>query len=126
MRSIALVCRGSLLCSTVALLVGVQIPSQSKANDSFVVMTASADTFTFSPDRVVAHVGKQASIQLTSSEGIHGIASSELGIETTLVRPGHSVTVAFTPKTPGEYVVHCASVCGIGHKGMAFRVTVER
>jgi cytochrome c oxidase subunit II len=97
----------------------------SGADDSVVKMTASAETFAFSPDKVVAHVGQRETIELTSAEWTHGISSPELGIDTTLIRARHPVTVTFTPTKPGEYVVHCAYVCGSGHAGMAFTVDVQ-
>jgi heme/copper-type cytochrome/quinol oxidase subunit 2 len=95
------------------------------ADDSVLEITASAETFAFSPAKIVAHVGQRETIQLTSSEGTHGISSPELGIGTTLIRPRHPATVTFTPTKPGEYVVHCAYVCGTGHAGMAFTVDVQ-
>jgi heme/copper-type cytochrome/quinol oxidase subunit 2 len=111
--------------SLAGLLVAMLCPIASTADDSFVAMKATDETFSFSPDKIVARVGQQETIQLTSTGGVHGVASPELGIDTTLIRPNHPVAVTFTPKEPGQYVVHCANVCGIGHKGMAFVVQVE-
>jgi len=100
-------------------------PVASGADDSVVDMTASADTFTFSPDKIVAHVGQLETIDVKSIAGEHGIGSAELGIDTQLIRPNRTTTVSFTPAKAGTYVVHCAYVCGIGHAGMAFSVDVE-
>ncbi len=125
MRSTASVRDGLVRTSILGLLVALLCPTVSTASGDFVAMTASDETFTFSPNRITAHVGQQETLQVTSTGGVHGIASRELDIETTLVRPDHPVTVNFTPQRPGEYVVHCANVCGIGHKGMAFTVSVE-
>ena len=113
--------RWSILCMLLVLL----YPIASTANDSLVSMTASDDTFTFSPAELVTHVGQQATIQLRSTGGVHGVSSAELSIDTTLIRPNHPVVVSFMPKVAGRYVVHCAYVCGIGHQGMAFAVQVE-
>ena len=111
--------------SILSLLVVLLSPIASTADDSFVSMTASDDTFTFSPAEIVTHVGQQATIQVHSTGGVHGVSSADLGIGTTLIRPNHPVAVSFTPKAPGRYSVHCAYVCGIGHQGMAFAVQVE-
>jgi heme/copper-type cytochrome/quinol oxidase subunit 2 len=111
--------------SILGLVAALFCPVASTADDSFVAMAASDDTFSFSPAEIVAHVGQQETIQLTSTGGVHGVASAELGIDTTLIRPNHPVAVTFTPKEAGRYVVHCANVCGIGHAGMAFTVQVE-
>jgi heme/copper-type cytochrome/quinol oxidase subunit 2 len=112
--------------SLAGLIFGMLCPIASTADDSFVTMTATDETFSFSPSEIVAHVGELETIQLTSAGGVHGVASPELGIDTTLIRPKHPVEVTFTPRQAGQYVVHCANVCGIGHKGMAFVVRVER
>jgi heme/copper-type cytochrome/quinol oxidase subunit 2 len=111
--------------SILSLLVVLLYPIASTANDSLVSMTASDDTFTFSPAEIVTHAGQQATIQLRSTGGVHGVSSAELGIDTTLIRPNHPVVVSFMPKEAGRYVVHCAYICGIGHQGMAFAVQVE-
>jgi heme/copper-type cytochrome/quinol oxidase subunit 2 len=111
--------------SILYMLLVLLYPIASTANDSLVSMTASDDTFTFSPAELVTHVGQQATIQLRSTGGVRGVSSAELGIDTTLIRPNRPVVVSFMPKEAGRYVVHCAYVCGIGHQGMAFAVQVE-
>ena len=111
--------------SMLGLFAALLSPLASTANDSFVAMAASDETFSFSPNEIVAHVGQQETIQLSSTGGVHGVASAELGIDTTLIRPNHPVAITFTPKEPGRYVVHCANICGVGHAGMAFTVQVE-
>jgi heme/copper-type cytochrome/quinol oxidase subunit 2 len=99
--------------------------ASSKAENSPIQMTASAETFAFTPSKISARVGEPVTIDVSSTEGVHGLMSPELGIEMTLIRPNHPVTVAFTPKKPGTYFVHCANVCGLGHAGMAFTVDVQ-
>ena len=109
----------------IALLFFILAPGSSRADESIVDMTASADTYAFAPDKIVAHVGKLETLRVTAVGGEHGIASSDLDIETVLIRPNHTTTVSFTPAKVGTYVVHCAYVCGIGHSGMAFTVDVQ-
>ena len=111
--------------SHVALFLVLLAPTASNADASNVDMTASADTFAFSPAKIVARVGQIETLRITSSEGEHGIVSSDLGIETALIRPNRTTTVTFTPAKAGTFVVHCAYVCGIGHGGMAFMVEVQ-
>jgi len=113
----------ALVSSTFVVFQSQDVPA---ASDSTVDMTASDETFAFSPDKVVARVGQLETIELKSAGGVHGVVSPDFGIETTLVRPDHPVKLAFTPKAPGAYVVHCASVCGVGHYGMAFTVACSR
>ncbi len=90
----------------VSTFVVLQSPDVPAASDSTVDMTASDETFAFSPDKVVARVGQLETIDLKSAGGVHGVVSIEFDIETMLVRPDHPVKLAFMPKAPGAYV-HC-------------------
>lgn len=83
-----------------------------------------ASNFTFTPVKVEAHVGQPTTLHLTSGGGVHGIASSELGIASTTIAPGSPVDVTFTPKKAGTYAVHCSIVCGAGHEAMVLTVNV--
>jgi len=125
MRRFSLPSAGTLLAPMLALSLVALLSAAIRADDAPVAISASAETFAFTPDKSVAHAGVPLSIELTSTAGVHGIASDELGIPTTLIRPHRPVMVSFTPKTAGDVVVHCAFVCGIGHQGMAFTVHVE-
>ncbi len=125
MRRFPLPSAGTLLAPMLALSLVALLSAAIRADNAPVAISASAETFAFTPDKIVAHAGVPLSIELTSAAGVHGIASDELGIPTTLIRPHRPVMVSFTPKTTGDVVVHCAFVCGIGHDGMAFTVHVE-
>ena len=85
----------------------------------------SAANFAFTPSKVVAHVGEPTTLRLTAREGVHGLASKDLAIETTIIRPDNPVEVTFTPAKAGEYEVHCAFVCGVGHPNMKLIVEVD-
>ncbi|HEV3153853.1 MAG TPA: cupredoxin domain-containing protein [Candidatus Baltobacteraceae bacterium] len=85
-----------------------------------------ASNWKFTPDTITVPAGEQTTLRLTSSEGVHGISSPELGIADTTIMPGKFVTVNFTPKKPGTYVLHCSIICGAGHPNMALTVKVEK
>jgi cytochrome c oxidase subunit 2 len=106
-------------------LAGAALWSTKTVRAESSTIEVSAANFAFTPNKVVAHVGEPATLRLTSHEGVHGLASKDLGIETTILRPDQSVDVTFTPTKPGEYEVHCAFVCGVGHPGMKLVVEVE-
>ncbi|MBV9233019.1 MAG: cytochrome c oxidase subunit II, partial [Candidatus Eremiobacteraeota bacterium] len=63
-------------------------------------------------------------LRLTSSEGVHGLQSSELNIPQTVIEPGTFKAVEVTPKKPGKYVLHCSVMCGAGHPNMTLTVNV--
>ncbi len=107
------------------LLILMLTTARSSADDSSIEMTASAETFAFTPAKIEARVGQLVTLRVSSSEGVHAIASTDLGIDMTMIRPNRAAMVSFTPQKTGTYVVHCAYVCGIGHSGMAFEVDVS-
>jgi cytochrome c oxidase subunit 2 len=83
-----------------------------------------ASNWKFTPSTIELHVGETSTLRLTSSEGVHGIKSDELGIPLTTIMPGSFTAVKVTPKKAGTYIVHCAIVCGAGHANMALTVHV--
>ena len=83
-----------------------------------------ASNWKFTPDTIELHVGETTTLRLTSSEGVHGLASDDLGIPTTTITPGSFKTITVTPKKAGKYVLHCAVMCGAGHANMTLTVNV--
>jgi cytochrome c oxidase subunit II len=83
-----------------------------------------ASNFKFTPGTITLHVGQTATLRLTSSEGVHGLQSDDLGIPMTAIEPGSVKTVQVTPKKAGKYVLHCAIMCGAGHANMTLTVNV--
>lgn len=84
-----------------------------------------ASNWKFTPQTITLHVGQTTELRLTSSEGVHGLQSDELGIPMTTITPGKFVSVNVTPKKAGKYVLHCAVMCGPGHANMTLNVDVE-
>ena len=83
-----------------------------------------ASNWKFTPSAIDLHVGETTTIRLTSSEGVHGLKSDDLGIPQTAITPGQFTTVSVTPKKAGKYVLHCAIMCGAGHADMTLTVNV--
>ncbi len=83
-----------------------------------------ASNWKFTPNAITLHVGQPATLRLTSSEGVHGLESADLGIPQTMIAPGSTKSVLVTPKKAGKYVLHCAIMCGAGHPNMTLTVTV--
>ncbi|HEX3456592.1 MAG TPA: cupredoxin domain-containing protein, partial [Candidatus Baltobacteraceae bacterium] len=83
-----------------------------------------ASNWKFTPATIELHVGQEATLRLTSSEGIHGLQSDELGIPLTTITAGSFKAVTITPKKAGKYVLHCAIMCGAGHPNMTLTINV--
>ncbi len=87
-------------------------------------MDIVASNWKFTPSTIQVEVNEPTTLRLTSTEGVHGIQSDDLGIATTTILPHKFVTVTFTPKKVGTFVTHCAVFCGIGHANMVLTVKV--
>jgi cytochrome c oxidase subunit 2 len=107
----------------IALLAAVVAPLTGAAHPP---MDIVASNWKFTPDTITVPVNEPTTLRLTSSEGVHGLKSEELGIADTMIMPDKFVTVTFTPKKAGTYVVHCSQVCGAGHPNMTLTIKVEK
>ncbi len=83
-----------------------------------------ASNWKFTPDTIALHVGEETTLRLTSTQGVHGLESADLGIPLTTISPGTFTSVKVVPKKTGKYVLHCAIMCGAGHANMTLTVTV--
>jgi len=80
--------------------------------------------WSFTPSTITAHVGKPTTLRFKSSEGVHGVESADIGLESTTIMPGKTVEATFTPTKAGTFEVHCTIYCGAGHDKMKFTVKV--
>lgn len=65
--------------------------------------------------------GESVTITLDNSQGIHGAAIKEFGIN---LNNGNK-TVTFTPDKAGSFPINCSVMCGTGHSGMKTTLIVE-
>ena len=84
-----------------------------------------AANWKFTPATIEMHVGETTVLHITSSGGVHGIKSDDLGIPQTTIAPNKFVDVSVTPTKPGTYVIHCTIPCGRGHGDMTLTVEVK-
>ena len=97
------------------------IPATSTAHPSIDVAVAN---WKFTPDKITIPVGEPTTLRLTTTSGVHGIKSDDLGIPMTTIPNGKVIEVTFTPKKAGTYVLHCQIFCGPGHADMALTIVV--
>ncbi len=122
MRASAIVLVGVLFAAATAVTTSA-VSSQS-TDPAVVTINATADQ-KFEPDHAVLHVGQRQTLRFTSTGGVHGIASAELGIPSTMITPGKPVSVSVTPRKLGKYKVPCSIVCGPGHADMILTLEVK-
>jgi len=92
----------------------------ARADDPSIV----ASNWKFTPGTITVHVNQPTTLKLSSTEGVHGIQSDDLGISNTTILPGKTVSITFTPKKTGTYLVHCTVFCGSGHQDMVLTIKV--
>ena len=112
-----------LVASIFALSTTLTLSAESTSGNT-IDITAVPSTFT--PSHIVLHVEQTSTLHFSHTEGVHSIASSDLGIDSTVIAPGKDVNVSVTPKKAGTYVLHCGVVCGADHDNMSLTVTVEQ
>ena len=107
-----------------ALAAGVAMtPTTASAHPSIDIAVAN---WKFTPSTITVPVGVPTTLRLTTTSGVHGIKSDDLGIPMTTIPNGKVVEVTFTPKKAGTYVLHCQIFCGPGHADMALTIVVTQ
>lgn len=106
-----------------SLTAGSVLTASAAADPQVVTITASASSL-FAPNQITVHVGQPVELRLVGQSGVHGIGSPQLGIPDTMIPPGSTKTVAFTPTKAGTYVLRCTVPCGPDHGKMIITVKV--
>jgi cytochrome c oxidase subunit II len=99
------------------------VPTRAQG-DSTQVIKITASKFHFTPDRITLEKGQPVTLQLTSSDRVHGFMIRALKIDTD-VKPGKVTEVTVTPQTAGTFTAICDHYCGLGHGNMKMKVVVE-
>lgn len=98
-------------------------PVLAQAAPQTITITASSSDL-FSPGQITVHAGALVVLKFDGKSGVHGVRSDELGIPNTLITPGATKTVTFTPKKAGTYTLYCSVPCGPDHGAMKIVVKV--
>jgi cytochrome c oxidase subunit 2 len=67
--------------------------------------------------------GQPVEITLRTQDVIHGFFVPGMRLKQDAI-PGMTGHLEFTPETPGDYVILCSQVCGLGHYRMQARMRV--
>ena len=86
-------------------------PRDSQGNDDIV------------SSELVLPAGREIDIRLRAHDVIHGFFIPGMRLKQNAV-PGLVLHVHFTPVMPGEYLILCSQVCGLGHGHMEARLRV--
>jgi cytochrome c oxidase subunit 2 len=72
---------------------------------------------------LVLPAGRPVNLRLRSQDVIHGFFVPGMRLKQDAI-PGMIGHLQFTPTVPGEYVILCSQVCGLGHARMQARLRV--
>ncbi|SDK30711.1 cupredoxin domain-containing protein [Sediminibacillus albus] len=92
-------------------------PESSEADNT---LDIAATDFEFDQEEYTVQSGEEVTINLTSEEGMHGLAIDEFDVN--IEEEG---TATFTPEEPGEYEIYCSVPCGEGHANMKSTLVVQ-
>jgi heme/copper-type cytochrome/quinol oxidase subunit 2 len=109
---------------TVTVAMGAAAAPPPPAATVVSVINIVASNWKFTPDTITVAAGRPVTLRLTSTSGVHGIQSDELGIPQTAISQDQFVRVTFTPRA-GTYVIHCSIQCGAGHSNMTLTIAAK-
>ncbi len=69
-------------------------------------------------------IGREVQMNMTANDVIHAFWIPEFRLKQDVI-PGRQTEIRFTPKTPGDYSLICAELCGPYHGAMRTQVVVE-
>lgn len=82
-----------------------------------------ARQFAYSPSEIEVNPGDKVTIQLVSSDVVHGLYIDGYGI-TAEADPGQTATITFVADKPGSFRFRCNVTCGAMHPFMIGKFTV--
>jgi heme/copper-type cytochrome/quinol oxidase subunit 2 len=82
-----------------------------------------ARQFAYAPSEIEVNPGDQVTIQLVSTDVVHGLYIDGYGVSVE-ADPGQSATLAFTANKPGSFRLRCNVTCGAMHPFMIGKLTV--
>jgi heme/copper-type cytochrome/quinol oxidase subunit 2 len=106
---------------TALLVAFVPPPSPSHPTDRF--FHVDAESFTYSPAVLSVNPGDQVTIELTSTDVVHGLYVDGYNIS-VIADPGQSVTLTFTADRSGTFRLRCSVTCGALHPFMLGKLKV--
>ena len=82
-----------------------------------------ASKFVYSPNRITINQGDKVTLELTSSDAVHGFSIPDLNVRSD-IPPGQVILLTITAPQAGELMFLCDNFCGDGHEKMQGKITV--
>ena len=84
-----------------------------------------ARQFAYDPGEITVNRGDRVTIQLVSTDVVHGLYIDGYGISIE-ADPGQTATISFVADKPGSFRLRCNVTCGAMHPFMIGKLTVGR
>jgi len=109
-----------LTAGLVVAFVPLPVPPATPQNRTFEL---NARQFAYSPSELKVNAGDTVTIQLVSTDVVHGlyVDGYDISVEAD---PGQSATLTFTTDKPGSFRFRCNITCGAMHPFMIGKLTV--
>ncbi len=110
------------MAGLVVAFVPLPVPAIAPRERTFQI---DAHQFAYSPSELKVNTGDTVTIQLVSSDVVHGIYVDDydISVETD---PGQSAILTFIADKPGSFRFRCNVTCGAMHPFMIGKLTVGR
>ena len=93
------------------------------ASPAGAVITIAAHRFAYKPNLITVKKGQPVTIEIASSDRLHGFVLAAFGIRLDASPDGKN-RVTFTPQQTGTFLFHCDVFCGDGHEDMVGHLVV--
>ena len=114
----------SILIAALAVLVGGLggglLAARSQAAT---VIAVTVHRFAYEPNLIRVKKGQPVTLEISSSDRLHGFVLAAFGIRLDASPDGRS-RVTFTPQKTGTFLFHCDIFCGDGHEDMEGHLVV--
>ncbi|MEW5939852.1 MAG: cupredoxin domain-containing protein [Chloroflexota bacterium] len=110
------------LLATIVAFAPLPVPSPSPQARTF---RLDARQFAFSPSELRVNPGDTVTLQLVSTDVVHGLHLDGYDISVT-ADPGQTASLTFVADKPGAFRFRCNVTCGAMHPFMIGKLTVGR
>ena len=109
----------------IATVLGVNCAySSNKGHETKKTISVTAKMFEFNPKIITLRKGVVATLELTSTDVLHGFNCPALNIRSDMP-VGKKVNVTVVPKSKGVFPFFCDVYCGSGHGDMTGNIVVK-
>ena len=87
------------------------------------IFRMEASQFAYSPGEINVNLGDTVTIELVSTDVVHGLYVDEYGVSVT-ADPGQTARLTFIANQPGSFRLRCNVTCGAMHPFMIGKLNV--